>query len=289
MKHVTQQAIQRSREIESVVAGQATSDGAGVQLTRLLGQQLQRRLDPFLMLDAFGSDNPDDYIAGFPDHPHRGFETVTYMLHGKMLHRDSQGNEGLLQDGGMQWMSAARGVIHSEIPQQSAGLMQGFQLWVNLPAANKMDQPWYQDVNPEQIPAIETEQGVQVKILAGETHGVRGAIQRPVTEPLILDISLPANSEFSQALVAEMNAFVVPYQGELRLAGQRVSSYQLAILNNSAAADGVILRSAEQPTRVLLIAGKPLKEDIAQYGPFVMNSKEEIYQAVNDFQQGKFV
>lgn len=289
MKHVTQQAIQRSREIESVVAGQATSDGAGVQLTRLLGQQLQRRLDPFLMLDAFGSDNPDDYIAGFPDHPHRGFETVTYMLHGKMLHRDSQGNEGLLQDGGMQWMSAARGVIHSEIPQQSAGLMQGFQLWVNLPAANKMDQPWYQDVNPEQIPAIETEQGVQVKILAGETHGVRGAIQRPVTEPLILDISLPANSEFSQALAAEMNAFVVPYQGELRLAGQRVSPRQLAILDNQPAADGVILRSAEQPTRVLLIAGKPLKEDIAQYGPFVMNSKEEIYQAVNDFQQGKLV
>ncbi|AKX51001.1 pirin family protein [Thiopseudomonas alkaliphila] len=289
MKHVTQQAIQCSREIESVVAGQATSDGAGVQLTRLLGQQLQRRLDPFLMLDAFGSDNPDDYIAGFPDHPHRGFETVTYMLHGKMLHRDSQGNEGLLQDGGMQWMSAARGVIHSEIPQQSAGLMQGFQLWVNLPAANKMDQPWYQDVNPEQIPAIETEQGVQVKILAGETHGVRGAIQRPVTEPLILDISLPANSEFSQALAAEMNAFVVPYQGELRLAGQRVSPRQLAILDNQPAADGVILRSAEQPTRVLLIAGKPLKEDIAQYGPFVMNSKEEIYQAVNDFQQGKLV
>nr|WP_199533294.1 pirin family protein [Thiopseudomonas alkaliphila] len=281
--------MQCSREIESVVAGQATSDGAGVQLTRLLGQQLQRRLDPFLMLDAFGSDNPDDYIAGFPDHPHRGFETVTYMLHGKMLHRDSQGNEGLLQDGGMQWMSAARGVIHSEIPQQSAGLMQGFQLWVNLPAANKMDQPWYQDVNPEQIPAIETEQGVQVKILAGETHGVRGAIQRPVTEPLILDISLPANSEFSQALAAEMNAFVVPYQGELRLAGQRVSPRQLAILDNQPAADGVILRSAEQPTRVLLIAGKPLKEDIAQYGPFVMNSKEEIYQAVNDFQQGKLV
>ncbi|MDM1708519.1 pirin family protein [Thiopseudomonas alkaliphila] len=287
MKHVTQQAIQRSREIESVVAGQATSDGAGVQLTRLLGQQLQRRLDPFLMLDAFGSDNPDDYIAGFPDHPHRGFETVTYMLHGKMLHRDSQGNEGLLQDGGMQWMSAARGVIHSEIPQQSAGLMQGFQLWVNLPAVNKMDQPWYQDVNPEQIPAIETEQGVQVKILAGATHGVLGAIQRPVSEPLILDISLPANSEFSQALAAEMNAFVVPYQGELRLAGQRVSPRQLAILDNQPAADGVTLRSAEQPTRVLLVAGKPLKEDIAQYGPFVMNSKEEIYQAVNDFQQGK--
>lgn len=287
MKHVTQQAIQRSREIESVVAGQATSDGAGVQLTRLLGQQLQRRLDPFLMLDAFGSDNPDDYIAGFPDHPHRGFETVTYMLHGKMLHRDSQGNEGLLQDGGMQWMSAARGVIHSEIPQQSAGLMQGFQLWVNLPAANKMDQPWYQDVNPEQIPAIETEQGVQVKILAGATHGVLGAIQRPVSEPLILDISLPANSEFSQALAAEMNAFVVPYQGELRLSGQRVSPRQLAILDNQPAADGVTLRSAEQPTRVLLVAGKPLKEDIAQYGPFVMNSKEEIYQAVNDFQQGK--
>lgn len=287
MKHVTQQAIQRSREIESVVAGQATSDGAGVQLTRLLGQQLQRRLDPFLMLDAFGSDNPDDYIAGFPDHPHRGFETVTYMLHGKMLHRDSQGNEGLLQDGGMQWMSAARGVIHSEIPQQSAGLMQGFQLWVNLPAVNKMDQPWYQDVNPEQIPAIETEQGVQVKILAGATHGVLGAIQRPVSEPLILDISLPANSEFSQALAAEMNAFVVPYQGELRLSGQRVSPRQLAILDNQPAADGVTLRSAEQPTRVLLVAGKPLKEDIAQYGPFVMNSKEEIYQAVNDFQQGK--
>ena len=288
MHTVNQQLIQRSRTVEQQLAGQATSDGAGVKLTRLLTQQLQRRLDPFLMLDAFGSNDPDDYIAGFPDHPHRGFETVTYMLHGKMLHRDSQGNQGLLQDGGMQWMSAARGVIHSEIPQQEQGRMQGFQLWVNLPAANKMDQPWYKDLEPEQIPQFVTEQGVQVKVLAGASHGVQGAIQRPVTEPLILDIQLPANTEFSQSLAVAANAFVVPYQGQLSIAETAVNTDSLAILNNAADADGVTLRSAQQTTRVLLVAGLPLHEAIAQYGPFVMNTTEQIYQAVNDYRQGKF-
>ena len=184
------------RQVERLIAGQATSDGAGVKLTRVLTQDLQRRLDPFLMLDAFGSDNPDDYIAGFPDHPHRGFETVTYMIAGRMRHRDSAGHEGLLEGGGVQWMTAGRGVIHSEIPQQSDGVMEGFQLWLNLPARDKMSAPWYRDFKAQELPRFVTAQGVTVIVIAGQSQGVSGAVTRAASAPLFLDLHLPAGTLF---------------------------------------------------------------------------------------------
>ena len=200
--------VSRSRTVEQLVVGKATSDGAGVKLTRVLTQSLQRRLDPFLMLDAFGSDNPDDYIAGFPDHPHRGFETVTYMIAGRMRHRDSAGHEGLLENGGVQWMTAGRGVIHSEIPQQEEGVMEGFQLWLNLPGKDKLCAPWYRDFAAADLPRLVTETGVAVTVIAGESHGVSGAMTREATAPLYLDLHLPPNTRFAHSLPAGHNAFV---------------------------------------------------------------------------------
>ena len=279
-------AVTQSRTVERLVAGQATSDGAGVKLTRVLTQNLQHRLDPFLMLDAFGSDNPDDYIAGFPDHPHRGFETVTYMIAGRMLHRDSAGHEGLLQNGGVQWMTAGRGVIHSEIPQQEEGVMEGFQLWLNLHSSEKMQTPWYRDFQDAQLPKLVTPQGVAVTVIAGESHGVKGAVTRDITQPLYLDLHLPARSRFEQALPPGHNAFVYVYRGDVVVAGQAVPVQRMAILANDAQADGVVIEAGAE-ARVLLIAGRPLKEPIVQYGPFVMNSQQEIYQALNDFRDGR--
>ena len=209
------ESVQRSRTVDRVVRGIATSDGAGVKLTRVLTQNLQRRLDPFLMLDAFGTDSKDDYIGGFPDHPHRGFETITYMLAGRMRHRDSAGNEGLLQNGGAQWMVAGAGVVHSEMPEQEDGRMEGFQLWLNLPAADKMTAPWYRDMPSAEIPTVALEQGATVRVLAGASHGVAGAITRPVTEPVYLDVELPAGQAFAQALPAGHNAFIYVYRGEV--------------------------------------------------------------------------
>ena len=196
----TPATIRHPRRVERLVTGMATSDGAGVKLTRVLTQSLQRRLDPFLMLDAFGSDQPDDYIAGFPDHPHRGFETVTYMIAGRMRHRDSAGHEGLLENGGVQWMTAARGVIHSEIPQQEHGVMEGFQLWLNLPGRDKMNAPWYRDFKADDLPKFVTPEGVAVTVIAGESHGVTGAVTRDATAPLYLDLHLPAGSRFVQQI-----------------------------------------------------------------------------------------
>ena len=273
------------RQVERLIAGQATSDGAGVKLTRVLTQDLQRRLDPFLMLDAFGSDNPDDYIAGFPDHPHRGFETVTYMIAGRMRHRDSAGHEGLLEGGGVQWMTAGRGVIHSEIPQQSDGVMEGFQLWLNLPARDKMSPPWYRDFKAQELPRFVTAQGVTVIVIAGESQGVSGAVTRAASAPLFLDLHLPAGSLFEQALPLEHNAFVYVYRGEVRIAGQTVPAQRMALMANEGAADGVLIE-ASTDARVLLLAGQPLKEAIAQYGPFVMNTQQEIHQAISDFRNG---
>ena len=273
------------RQVERLIAGQATSDGAGVKLTRVLTQDLQRRLDPFLMLDAFGSDNPDDYIAGFPDHPHRGFETVTYMIAGRMRHRDSAGHEGLLEGGGVQWMTAGRGVIHSEIPQQSDGVMEGFQLWLNLPARDKMSPPWYRDFKAQELPRFVTAQGVTVIVIAGQSQGVSGAVTRAASAPLFLDLHLPAGSLFEQALPLEHNAFVYVYRGEVRIAGQTVPAQRMALLANEDAADGVLIE-ASTDARVLLLAGQPLKEAIAQYGPFVMNTQQEIHQAISDFRNG---
>ena len=277
------------RAVERLVVGQPTSDGAGVKLTRVLTQQLQRRLDPYLMLDAFGSDKADDYIAGFPDHPHRGFETITYMLEGRMRHRDSAGNEGLLGNGGVQWMTAGRGVIHSELPEQEEGRMEGFQLWLNLAGKDKMRAPWYRDIPSTEIPEFERA-GVKVRVIAGESHGVSGAVQRETTEPVYLDLHLAPGARFEQTLPDTHNVFVYVYRGSLKFdTGCTVPRERMAIFANTPGSDGVVLTAGDEPTRLILVAGKPLGENIAQYGPFVMNTQAELMQAVRDFQEGRLV
>jgi redox-sensitive bicupin YhaK (pirin superfamily) len=286
----------RSRAVERVVRGQAASDGAGVKLTRVLAQPLQQRLDPFLMLDAFGSDSAGDYLAGFPDHPHRGFETVTIMLEGRMRHRDSVGNVGLLEPGSVQWMTAGRGIIHSEMPEQEEGRMAGFQLWVNLAGADKMTAPTYRDISPDAVPAYSDAAGVHVRVIAGESHGTRGAVSRPRTEPLVLDLTIPPGAAFDAGIPAGHNAFAYVHGATAVAVGAaqqatRVEPERMAILGNAVGADGVHLAvpdDAGQPARVLLVAGRPLGEPIAQYGPFVMNTTAELQRAVEDFQRGEF-
>jgi redox-sensitive bicupin YhaK (pirin superfamily) len=285
---INEARVARPRGVERVIQGQFVMDGAGVKINRVLTQTLQRRLDPFLMLDAFGSDKAGDYIAGFPEHPHRGFETVTYMLAGRMRHRDSAGNEGLITDGGVQWMTAGRGVIHSEMPEQNEGLMEGFQLWLNLPAKDKMRAPWYRDIPNAEVPRFTTGSGTTVQVIAGTTHGVAGAVQREGTEPLYLDIELPSGASFEQPLPAGHNAFIYVFRGEAVVGGKGVPQTRMAILDNAEGADGVVVKAASSPTRLLLIAGRPLKEPIAQYGPFVMNTQAELHQAVEDFRAGRF-
>ena len=277
---------QRPRRVERLVAGQPTSDGAGVQLVRVLTQNLQRRLDPFLMLDAFGSDSRDDYIGGFPDHPHRGFETVTYMLEGRMRHRDSAGNEGLLTNGAVQWMTAGRGVIHSEMPEQEDGRMEGFQLWLNLPARDKLCEPWYRDIPSAEIPEAQAE-GVRVRVIAGQALGVQGAMQREATAPTYLDLHLEPGARFDQALPPAHNAFVYVYRGSLTVADTEVPRQRMALLANTPGSDGVVLKAGAEGAKAVLIAGQPLNEPIAQYGPFVMNTNQEIHQAVEDFRAGR--
>ena len=284
-------AVHKPRSVERLVTGQATSDGDGVKLTRVLTQPLQRRLDPFLMLDAFGSDDAGDYIGGFPDHPHRGFETVTYMIAGRMRHRDSAGNQGLLENGGVQWMTAGRGLIHSELPEQEEGRMEGFQLWLNLPAADKMGTPGYRDIPTGEIPELRLP-GVTARVIAGASHGVAGAVQKAHTEPLYLDLHLEPGATFEQALPSGHNAFVYVYRGELEIdsgvARTPVPRERMAVLANAPDRDGVRLQAGAAGARALLIAGQPLNEPIAQYGPFVMNKQAEIFQAVEDFRAGKF-
>ena len=282
---LTRETVTQPRTVERVVAGMPTSDGAGVKLTRVLTQPLQRRLDPFLMLDAFGTDDPQDYIGGFPSHPHRGFETITYMIAGRMRHRDSAGHEGLLQNGGVQWMTAGRGVVHSELPEQEDGRMEGFQLWLNLAAKDKMNPPWYRDIQSDSVPEFETPEGVNARVIAGASHGVAGAEQRETTQPLYIDLHFEAGSHFSQPLPAAHNAFVYVYRGELRVGDAPLPAQRMAIFANGG--DGIVLH-ADAPARALLIAGRPLNEPIVQHGPFVMNTKEEIFQAVQDYQAGRF-
>jgi len=277
---------QRPRRVERLVAGQPTSDGAGVKLVRVLTQNLQRRLDPFLMLDAFGSESRDDYIAGFSDHPHRGFETVTYMLEGRMRHRDSAGNEGLLTNGAVQWMTAGRGVIHSEMPEQEDGRMEGFQLWLNLPARDKLCEPWYRDIPSAEIPEAQAE-GVRVRVIAGQALGVQGAMQREATAPTYLDLHLEPGARFDQALPPAHNAFVYVYRGSLTVADTEVPRQRMALLANTPGSDGVVLKAGAEGAKAVLIAGQPLNEPIAQYGPFVMNTNQEIHQAVEDFRAGR--
>ena len=284
---------QHPRRAETLITGRPTRDGAGVRLTRVLTGELQQRLDPFLMLDNFASDDPKDYGAGFPDHPHRGFETVTYMIAGRMRHQDSSGGEGLLQNGGVQWMTAGRGVVHSEMPEQEEGRMEGFQLWLNLPSHQKMCTPWYRDIQSADIPELTTAEGVFVRVIAGQSHRVSGAMHRPAseypTDPLYLDLHFSGDQTFSQPLSPSHNAFVYVYRQQLEVLGMQtptaVPVQRMAILANEG--DGVTLRG-QAGTRALLIAGQPLREPIAQYGPFVMNTREELMQAVQDFQSGRF-
>ena len=291
--HTHSHSTFRSRGVERVVRGQATSDGDGVKLTRVLTQPLQRRLDPFLMLDAFGSDAASDYIGGFPEHPHRGFETVTIMLEGRMRHRDSVGNVGLLEPGSVQWMTAGRGILHSEMPEQKEGRMTGFQLWVNLAAADKMSAPAYRDIAPAAVPQYTNASGVRVRVIAGESEGHAGAVARPTTEPVVLDLTLPPGTGFDAALPSGHNAFVYVFGAtSVDVGGDATTTVepeQMAILANEDVSDGVrfaVPMAAGAPARVLVVAGRPLGEPIAQHGPFVMNTTAELQQAVADFQRG---
>lgn len=274
-----------TRRIRQLVPAFEVTEGAGVTVHRSIGTPALKNLDPFLMLDHFGSDNPDEYIAGFPEHPHRGFITFTYMLDGHMEHRDSMGNRGDLKAGGVQWMKAASGVIHSEMPKQVDGLMRGFQLWINLPASEKMSDPAYQEFSSAAIPEVPLAQG-KVRVLAGEFDGVRGVIDDPATRVLYLDISLAAGARFSLPLAPMHNAFIYVFEGEASLAGEDLSAHTLAVLGTG---DGVEVRAGETGARFILVAGRPLGEPVVQHGPFVMNSREEIEQAFADYRDGRLV
>jgi quercetin 2,3-dioxygenase len=277
------------RPVVQTIRGMPTSDGAGVKLTRVIGAPQLMELDPFLMLDEFGTDRPEDYIAGFPDHPHRGFETVTYMLDGRMRHRDNHGNSGLLVPGSVQWMSAGRGLVHSEMPEQEEGRMRGFQLWINLPARLKMSEPRYQEYGPERIPQVHAAPGVLVKVIAGEVQGVIGPVEQAATSPLYLDLLLQRDASFEQPVPAGHNAFLYVYEGALTVGGggvvSAVNTQQLAVLGPG---DAVVVKAMAPDTRAILVAGRPLREPVARYGPFVMNTRAEIMQAMADFQAGRF-
>ncbi|HEX6977697.1 MAG TPA: pirin family protein [Alphaproteobacteria bacterium] len=273
------------RGIERVVAGTPTSDGAGVRLTRLIGTAQLPDLDPFLLLDEFRSDDAGDYIAGFPDHPHRGFETVTYMLAGRMRHADNRGNSGLLRAGGAQWMTAGRGIVHSEMPEQQDGLMWGFQLWVNLPAAHKMTEPRYQDIAPEAIPEVPLPEGGRVRVVAGVMGDVRGPVTGIATDPVYLDVALPAGQVFAHALPVGHTAFIYLYDGAVSVGGTALRRGDLGVLGDGTRVE---IESSGRPARLLLVAGRPLREPIARWGPFVMNTPEQIRQAIADYQMGRF-
>lgn len=269
--------------------GRPASDGAGVKLTRVIGSPDLDMLDPFLLLDEFGTDKAEDYLAGFPSHPHRGFETVTYMLDGRMRHKDNHGNEGLLVPGSVQWMTAGRGVVHSEMPEQHEGRMRGFQLWVNLPARNKMDAPQYQEFAPEKIPVVQAGEGVSVKVIAGEVDGVRGPIAQPATDPLYLDIALDADTPWQYALPAGHTAFAYVFEGAATIGdgedARTLDTHELAVLGGG---EVFAVRGGNGGARLILVAGRPIHEPVARYGPFVMNTKQEIMQAFVDYQEGRF-
>lgn len=275
----------KARTIERTFKAMPTSDGAGVKLNRVIGRPGLPDLDPFLLLDEFRSEDGADYIAGFPDHPHRGFETVTYMLAGRMRHGDNKGNVGLLGPGSVQWMTAGRGIVHSEMPEQEDGLMQGFQLWVNLPAKDKMTAPRYQDIDPKDIPALDLDGGVKVKVIAGEVNGTLGAVDTGVTEPTYLDVVLPAGTSFAQPISLGHNAFVYVYDGDVAVGGQKLTKTELGVLGEG---DNVEVVAGDAGAKVLIVAGKPLGEPVARHGPFVMNTMAEIRQAAEDYLAGKF-
>ena len=277
------------RSLERVLAAQSCSDGAGVKLKRSIGTYKLEQHDPFLMLDEIKSQKGADYIAGFPSHPHRGFETVTYMIHGKMQHKDNRGNEGIIESGGVQWMTAGRGIIHSEIPLQEDGLLWGFQLWVNLPAEKKMSAPRYQDIPASQVPTVSFKDGCRVRVVAGtlsteDGEEVEGCVKDIITRPTFLDVFLPAGGHFEYPLPAENNGFLYCFDGEASVAGKEIPNHHIGIL----APGDLVQVTAQTPSRCLLVAAKPIGEPVAKRGPFVMNTQQELRQAMIDFQTGNF-
>jgi len=275
-----------NRTIERSGRGMKTSDGAGVKLTRVIGTPALRRVDPFLMLDEFRSDNPKDYAAGFPDHPHRGFETITYMIAGNFRHKDNHGHEGVLRTGGAQWMTAGRGIVHSEMPEQKEGLAAGFQLWLNLPAKDKMCVPSYRDLQPEDIPRVDLGGGAEARVLAGRVGDVKGPIEGRATEPVYVDVLLPAGTSATIPVPKGHRGFVYPFEGEAIVAGGKsLARGEIGVLSDG---DDIVLEARGGAVRALVVAGKPINEPVAQYGPFVMNTVEELEQAVADFSNGRF-
>jgi hypothetical protein len=305
----------RTRKAVKIVRAQQATEGAGVRIRRSLGTHALDYHDPFLLLDEFKSEEGSDYVAGFPDHPHRGFETVTYMLAGSMRHEDHKGNRGELGPGSVQWMTAGRGIIHSEMPLQDEGLMWGFQLWVNLPAKSKMTEPRYQDIPASAIPEVRTEEGVLIRVIAGEAGGVlnpsaarakriaereprgwgpaalisvRGPVEGIETSPLYLDLRIPAGKSYEHPLPPEHNALAYVYEGKGEVGGEPIEASELAVFSREGE-EGVRLVASERPMRTLLLAATPLGEPLARYGPFVMNTREEIEQAFDDYRRGTFL
>ena len=279
----------RSARVARLIRGRPTSDGAGVKLTRVIGGPDLPELDPFLLLDEFGTDRAEDYLAGFPSHPHRGFETVTYMLDGRMRHKDNHGNEGLLTPGSVQWMTAGRGLVHSEMPEQESGRMRGFQLWVNLPARDKMTEPKYQEYAPDRIPVVAPAAGVSVKVIAGQVGEVVGPIVQPATDPVYLDVALESGTAWEYLLPEGHNAFAYAFEGEATVGegedARALETHEMAVLGGG---DLLGLRAGSKGARLIVVAGRPLREPVMRHGPFVMNTKQELMQAFVDYQEGRF-
>lgn len=280
-----------NRQISRIISGQATADGAGVRLRRYIGSAELDHIDPFLLLDFFESDNPDDYIAGFPSHPHRGFETVTYLLAGKVRHEDSAGHGGIIESGGIQWMTAGRGIIHSEMPEQEQGRLAGFQLWVNLPATDKMCPPAYHEYPASQIPTEIRDNGTTLRVITGTTSTQTvGPVRGVATDPIYLDVTLPAESTLTEPMPESHTIFIFVIDGELKLRDNEntpvwLNAKQLGTLSDGTA---VCVRAGDTGARFLLVAARPLNEPIARYGPFVMNTPHEIEQAITDYNAGRF-
>ncbi|WP_374654238.1 pirin family protein [Dongia sp.] len=272
------------RETRHIIKGQETSDGAGVKMKRLFPVPGVTQVDPFLLFDEFGSDDPGAYIGGFPDHPHRGFETVTYMLAGRMRHFDSRGNSGLLVSGGAQWMTAGRGLIHSEMPEQTDGLMRGFQIWINLPAAEKMAAPRYQDYAPAEIPATKLPNGIVLKVVAGTAEGISGPVNGVSRQPLLVDAALPAGTSWRHKVDAQATVLAHVFEGSAEIGGRPVGATQMAVLGEG---DEIDIEAGPDGARILVLAARPIGEPVVRAGPFVMNTRAEIEQAFKDYQSGQ--
>ncbi len=272
------------RQTQRIITGTDADDGDGVKMKRLFPVQGITQIDPFLLFDEFGADDPKAYIGGFPDHPHRGFETVTYMLAGRMRHVDSRGNSGLLTAGGAQWMTAGRGLIHSEMPEQSDGLMRGFQIWINLPAAEKMASPRYQDYGPDQIPETTLDNGIVVKVIAGSSNGVTGPVTGVSRQPLLVDATIPAGVAWRRKVDSGATVLVHVFEGTAEIGGRLLGKTQMAVLGPG---EAIEVAAGKDGARVLILAAQPIGESVVRHGPFVMNTRAEIEQAFADYQAGR--